>query len=87
MIVEFIRVAVLCAMLAPAFILLGLGLRYLFYSADSWNLDRIYEKYFSGRRKRKYRLFTQRIGLVLMILGLVYAWLVVWPMFEEFFEK
>jgi len=87
MIRELIGVGILCVKLAPAFVLLGLGLRYLFYSADSLNLDSLYEKYFNGRRLRKYRVFTQRIGLVLVALGLLYTWVVVWPILQGFFEK
>ena len=82
---EIISIVLLCLQLAPAFLLLGLGLRYLFYNPDGWNLDRIYEKYFHGRRKKKYRRFTQNVGFVLLIIGLIYTWFVVWPIFEEFF--
>ncbi|MGE9289705.1 MAG: hypothetical protein ACQKBT_01865 [Puniceicoccales bacterium] len=82
---DLVSVVLLCLQLTPAFLLLGLGLRYLFYNPDGWNLDRIYEKYFQGRRKKKYRQFTQRVGLALVILGLLYTWLVVWPIFAEFF--
>lgn len=81
---EMIAIAKLCLKLAPSFVLIGLGLRYLFYDVDSWNLDRVYEKYFRGRRKKRYRQFTQRTGLACLLLGLLYTWLMVWPMFEEF---
>lgn len=83
---EIIGIAKLCITIAPAFVLLGLGLRYLFYSDDGWNLDKMYEKFFNGRRKRKYRQFTQRIGLILLIVGMVYTWFVVWPIFESTFS-
>tara|TARA_R100000027_G_scaffold67699_1_gene67921 strand:+ start:2875 stop:3150 length:276 start_codon:yes stop_codon:yes gene_type:complete len=81
---EIISIGIMCLKLAPAFLLLGIGLRYLFYDADAWNLDKSYEKYFHGRRRKKYRQFTQRVGLVLLIVGLIYTWLVVWPILEGF---
>ncbi|MEM0966529.1 MAG: hypothetical protein AAGJ81_10315 [Verrucomicrobiota bacterium] len=77
---DLILAALVCVKVAPVFVLIGLGLRYLFYNIDGWNLDRIYEKYFKGRRKKKYRQFTQRTGLVLLSFGLLYTWWVVWPM-------
>jgi hypothetical protein len=82
---ELISIGILCLKLAPAFLLLGIGLRYLFYSPDAWNLDRFYEKYLKGRRSKKYRQFTQTVGFVFLLIGLVYTWLVVWPMVEQFF--
>lgn len=81
---EIISIGIMCLKLAPAFFLLGIGLRYLFYNVDAWNLDKTYEKYFHGRRRKKYRQFTQRVGLTLLIVGLIYTWLVVWPIVEEF---
>lgn len=79
-----ISIAKLCLKLAPTFVLLGLGLRYLFYDPDGWNLDRIYIRYFRGRRKKRYRQFTQRTGLILLVIGLLYTWWMVWPMIEGF---
>ena len=81
---EMISIAKLCLKLAPTFVLLGLGLRYLFYDPDGWNLDRIYIRYFRGRRKKRYRQFTQRTGLILLVIGLLYTWWMVWPMIEGF---
>ncbi|MFP4352270.1 MAG: hypothetical protein ACLFTU_05475 [Puniceicoccaceae bacterium] len=84
---DIIAVGVICLKLAPTFFLIGLGLRYLFYDPDAWNLDRIYVRYFRGRRRKNYRPFTQRSGLVLLILGLLYTWWIVWPMLEKFFTE
>ncbi len=83
---ELIAIVKTCFLLAPAFFLLGIGLRFLFYSPDSWNLDRLYERRFHGRRRKRYRLFTQRMGFVLILLGLLYTWLMVWPILEELFS-
>lgn len=82
---EIISIVLLCLRIAPAFLLIGLGLRYLFYDPDNWNLDKIYEKYFRGRRRKKYRKFTQTVGLVILVLGLLYTWTIVWPVVEGFF--
>ena len=84
---EIIAVGITCVKLAPTFVLIGLGLRYLFYDPEAWNLDKIYVRYFRGRRRKKYRLFTQRIGLVFLLLGLLYTWWIVWPMLEKFFAE
>ena len=84
---EIIGIVKLCLLLAPSFVLLGVGLRYLFYNVDAWNLDRFYVRFLNGRRKKKYRQFTQRVGLVLLIVGLIYTWLVVKPIISELFEK
>lgn len=84
---ELISIAKLCFTVAPAFVLVGLGLRYLFYNVDGWNLDKIYEKYFKGRRSKKYRQFTQRAGLVLLLVGLLYTWVMVWPMVAPFLSS
>jgi hypothetical protein len=83
---EIIGIALLTLTIAPAFILMGLGLRYLFYSEDSWNLDKIYVKFFEGRRRKRYRQFTQRIGLVLLLLGMSYTWYFVWPIMKSTFK-
>lgn len=82
---DIISITKLCLKIGPAFVLLAIGLRFLFYSPDAWNLDKIYVKYFRGRRKKKYRQFSQRAGFVILLIGLLYTWLVVWPMVEEFF--
>jgi len=84
---EIIAIGKLCLQLAPTFVLIGLGLRYLFYDPDGWNLDKIYVRYFRGRRRKNYRQFTQRVGLVVLILGLLYTWWIVWPMVERFFVE
>ncbi len=84
---EIIAVGITCVKLTPTFVLIGLGLRYLFYDPEAWNLDKIYVRYFRGRRRKKYRLFTQRIGLVFLLLGLLYTWWIVWPMLEKFFAE
>ena len=81
---EIIAIGILCLKLAPTFVLIGVGLRYLFYDPDAWNLDRIYERYFRGRRRKKYRQFTQRTGMAFLILGLLYTWWMVWPIVEKF---
>jgi len=69
--------------LAPAIVLIGLGLRYSFYEPDAWNLDRVYEKFFRGRQRKRYKEFTQRIGFLLFIFGLAYFWFIVWPAVED----
>jgi len=84
---EIIAIFKLCVKLAPTFFLIGVGLRYLFYNVDAWNLDKVYEKYFRGRRRKRYRQFTQKVGLIMLLVGLLYTWLVVWPMVEEFFVE
>lgn len=86
MIGELIEFGLLCLLLTPGFVLLGLGLRYVFYSADSWNLDSFYEKHFDGRQKKRYRRFTQKAGLILLVFGLIYFWFAVWPLLMDFFE-
>ena len=84
---DIVLIGIVCLKLAPSFVLIGVGLRFLFYDPDAWNLDKIYERYLRGRRKRKYRQFTQRIGLIFLILGLPYTWWIVWPMVESFFME
>jgi len=83
MLSELISVTLACFLLAPAIVLIGLGLRYIFYEPIAWNLDRVYEKYFRGRRRKRYKEFTRRIGFLLFISGLVYFWLIIWPAVKD----
>jgi len=87
MIGELISIGKLSLKVAPAFVLVGLGLRYVFYRVDGWNLDRMYERHFKGRRKKKYRQFTQRVGLLFIVVGLIYFWIFVWPMVRSALDK
>lgn len=96
---EIISVMRLSIGIAPAALLFFFGFRFVLYSEDGPNLDRFFrrrveprlpgyrlgnERFFDPRRRdRRYRHFTQAVGLVFLVLFLVYFGLVIVPMIPE----
>lgn len=64
-------------------LLLGFGLRFVFYDEDGPNLDGIYRKYFNGRVRKKYAEFTRTIGWLFLTLAAVYIGALVWNDFSS----
>lgn len=84
---EMISILILSAKIAPGFVLMYYGLRFVFYNEDGPNLDKIYLKYFKGKKYKRYEAFTRTVGFVLLILGAVYAYFVFWPMVRDTFFR
>ncbi len=59
-------------------LVLGFGLRFVFYDEDGPNLDRIYEKHFNGRLRKRYAAFTRTWGWLMLLLVFAYLGVLYW---------
>lgn len=80
---EIIAIAKLSFQIAPFFVLGYFSLRFILYTPDGPNLDKIYTRYFGGRRKKKYNVFTRNAGIILLIPFVLHAYFIFWPMVSE----
>lgn len=80
---EIIAIAKLSFQIAPFFVLGYFALRFIIYSPDGPNLDKVYTRYFGGRRKKKYAQFTRNFGLILLVPFGLHAYFIFWPMVAD----
>lgn len=67
-------------------LIVGFGLRFVFYDEDGPNLDWLYKKYFNGRVRKKYAEFTRTVGWLFLLIAFVYAGLLMWNGFSPLTE-
>jgi len=64
--------------ISVAILMLGFGLRFVFYDEDGPNLDRFYKRYLNGRVRKKYAEFTRTMGFLFLTLVALYAAALIW---------
>ncbi len=64
-------------------LLLGFGLRFVFYDEDGPNLDAIYKRYFNGRVRKNFAGFTRSVGLLFLTLAVLYIGGLIWADFSS----